>query len=132
MDAGMPDAGAPPPPATCIPSGTAGSGHHNPGMDCMSCHASVPGFQWTVAGTLFGAVSGGTAVSGATIEITDASGAKIDLVTADNGNFFTTQPVVFPLHVRASRCPADISMSSAVDQGSCNSCHGSAFRIHLP
>jgi hypothetical protein len=93
----------------------------------------VQGAQWTVAGTLYAAAGGGDAVSGATIEIRDANGKVFQLVTNDNGNFYTDKPVAFPLKVRASSCPSDLPMMAKPDQGSCNTggCHEDGNRIHL-
>ena len=98
----------------------------------MSGTLSKP-WPW-VAGTLYSAATGGTAVSGATIEVVDSKGKTLKLATANNGNFYTTTAVSFPIKVRASKCPANMAMTGAVSQGSCNAggCHTSAMRIHLP
>lgn len=112
-----------------------GNGHHHPGADCMSCHDGLSANKrWTVAGTLYTTVTGGTAISGASIDIVDAANKKIVLATTDNGNFYTTQPVTFPLTLRASKCPNDAKMNLAATTGSCNanSCHNSTMRVHLP
>jgi hypothetical protein len=101
-------------------------------MNCHKSGGSASGFRWTVAGTLYTTASGGTAVSGATIRVTDANNQVIDLVTASNGNFYTLTSVVLPLHPVASKCPNTATMSSAASSGSCNSCHGSGARVHLP
>jgi hypothetical protein len=109
-----------------------GSGHHNAGDDCMSCHANFGSRTWTVAGTLYTSVTGSAPLGGATIEVIDANGQALRLPTTDNGNFWTTLPVALPLKVRASKCPSNAVMSSTSNTGSCNGCHGSGFRIHLP
>jgi hypothetical protein len=121
---------------------TPSSGFHNPGLSCVqsSCHSkSQKSFgPFTVAGTLYAAVGGGTAVSQATIHLVDGAGKDIKLTTATNGNFFTDQAVTFPITVRASKCPnTDQPMVSTVaaSGGSCNSCHASGSnqgRVHLP
>lgn len=100
-----------------------GSGQHHAGEDCLSCHASLSNAKFTVAGTLF---FDGKAATGATIEIVDCTGKKLALPTADNGNFYTTDAVGFPLTVRASKCPANADMDTKAATGSCNakSCHG--------
>ncbi len=110
-------------------------GHHNPGQNCMSCHnANNPAIpQFTVAGTLFDAPTGGNPVAGATIEVTDSAGAKHAIITSTNGNFYTEQPVPGPLaSPRASGCPDNQVMPGAPTTGSCNSCHNGATKIHLP
>lgn len=123
-------------PITCIPPTlTTGDGNHNAGMDCLSCHGDVTmelDSRWTVAGTLYDTATGTNPLAGATIIVTDADGKELSLVSASNGNFFTTEPVTLPLSVRASACPDDITMSSPATDGSCNTCHTDAMRIHLP
>ena len=123
----------------CIPkSATALDGHHNAGADCLTCHnGNVAGAnKFYVAGTLFTAVTGGTGVAQATIEITDSAGKKLPLVTANAtaiGNFYTEQPVTFPITVRASSCPNTQKMTAAVTGAEgCNSCHNAQMQIHLP
>lgn len=135
-----PDAGSPPPPAdggsgaaACIQAATPpGSGHHNAGANCLGCHNGNGAPLWTAAGTLYS--SSGAALAGATVTIVDATGKSIAIVTAQNGNFWTSEAVKAPLRVKASRCPSVASMS-ATASGACNSCHtstGSPGRIKLP
>jgi hypothetical protein len=110
-----------------------GSGEHNAGQDCLSCHGKVGGAPaWTLAGTLYSAASGGAAVSGATIEVIDANGKRLALRTYANGNFYTNAAVAFPVTVRASKCPSDQTMNEPLNVGSCNSCHNDTMRVHLP
>ena len=136
------DPGGTPPPSggsggsgttACVQAATPpGSGHHNAGANCQSCHTGNGAPLWTAAGTLYS--SGGAAVAGATITIVDATGKSIAIVTAQNGNFWTGEAVTAPLHVRASRCPNTASMSMNAN-GACNSCHTSSAspgRIELP
>ena len=117
---------------------TADSGHHNAGANCnvTGCHGGGGGGPvWTVAGTLYASTAGGTAVKGATITVVDANGATHDLVTAQNGNFYTGEAIPLPATVFASSCPSIANMVSTVSLGSCNSCHvgGSATgAVHLP
>lgn len=131
-----PDAAPPPPPpADCDAEVTSvTSGRHNAGKDCHGCHdgsGSAP--HWYVAGTLYDSVSGTTAISGATVHVTDAAGKQLTLVTSANGNFYTGTAVSYPLEVSISRCPDNAAMSATVPSpGSCNACHDSTFRIHLP
>jgi hypothetical protein len=111
-----------------------GDGHHNPGMDCMDgCH----NHGFTLAGTMFNAVNGSTAVVGATVLVVDANNKTINIVTQNNGNFYTSTAVAFPVTVLATSCPniqpmvATVSGTSVVG---CNQtgCHTSGNRIHLP
>jgi hypothetical protein len=96
---------------------------------------------FTLAGTLYSSASGGAAVSGASITVKDAAGHTFDIVSQMNGNFYTSNPVQFPVTVYASEC--EISQTSQVmtmalqstDRG-CNqsACHTTSGqgRIHLP
>lgn len=108
---------------------SAGTGEHHPGESCGGCHDTMPNAAWTVSGTVFAAA--GVGVAGATIEVVDASGKKLSLVTGDNGNFYTTSAVQMPLTVRSSKCPSNSAMTAKVNAGSCNSCHDSTNPIIL-
>jgi hypothetical protein len=123
----------------CVPKSAAlGDGHHNPGLNCMTCHdgntAGAP--KYFVAGTLYDSVAGTNPVAGATIQITQGA-MKVNLQSQENGNFFTETPVTFPFQTRATGSPTRTPMISAVTAtgGSCNqaACHDTAInRIHLP
>jgi hypothetical protein len=136
---------APPPDASVTPPdaadcdnavATVPSGHHNAGASCLGCHDQPQGASgpFTLAGTLYTAAGSTTTIAGATIRVTDANGVTTRLVTAANGNFWTTSAVAYPVHVAASECPNTTAMVSAVQSSgaSCNSCHSSGSRIHLP
>jgi hypothetical protein len=119
----------------CINLTTAnGDGHHNAGTDCLTCHNGAAAPLFTVAGTLYTSINGGTPIAGATIRLTDGKGTAVDLVTGTNGNFYGTGAVAFPVTARASGCPNDAVMSAQVQStgGSCNGCHGTGNRVHLP
>jgi hypothetical protein len=85
-----------------------------------------------LAGTLYSAATGGTAVSGATVTVTDNNNAVLTLVTGSTGNFYSSSAVAFPASVSVSKCPDTVNMNAQVNSGDCNSCHGSSMRIHLP
>ena len=112
-----------------------GDGHHNPGQDCMNaCH----NHGFTLAGTIYSSPNSNTAVTGATVSVTDANGQKIAIVTQLNGNFYTSQAVAFPVTVNASSCPNIQKMTAQVAQGQGGwnrvGCHttGGQGQIHLP
>lgn len=125
-------------------------GHHNAGMACLQCHDgnTAGANKFTAAGTVYDQLSlaaGAKGLSGVTIEITDANGTKVSVVTASQGaagNFWTDQALVFPLKVRASQCPADRPMTGplaaaanvAAGGGNCSrvGCHDSNMIIHVP
>lgn len=108
-----------------------GDGHHNAGQDCLNgCH----NHGFTLAGTLYDA--GGTnALPGGTITVKDANGAKFDMVAATNGNFYTSQAIVFPISVYASSCPTSSPMTASIASGNggCNKsgCHASGAQGHI-
>lgn len=115
---------------TCSPVVAAnGTGHHNPGQSCLAagCHREGgTGPLFTVGGTLYDRARSGAPVGGGTVVVIDGDGNELELVSATNGNFWTSQPVVFPLLVKASQCPADNPMISLTQTGDCNvaACHG--------
>jgi len=87
-------------------------GHHFPGQDCMgACHDH--GF--TLGGTL---LTKNKAVNpGGVITITDAMQKTISVTAGTNGNFYTSELLVFPLKVYASACPDVAEMVSEVKEG---------------
>jgi hypothetical protein len=130
-------------PATCDQPGPLPNppdGHHNDGLTCMSCHNVPRGpFQpFTIAGTLYADPFGQAPMSQATIHLIDANHNDIKLITAQNGNFFTDQPIAFPVRPRASKCPSiDQEMPDDVNAsgGNCNGCHAvgtNAGAMNLP
>jgi hypothetical protein len=104
---------------------------HGAGTTCISCH-SMYFPPMTVAGTLYADVAGAMPVVGATILVTDSTGATVEMISTLNGNFYTDRAVTPPLAVAASRCPHHLVMPSGATTGECNSCHGYGSRIHLP
>jgi hypothetical protein len=118
-----------------VAAGTLSNGHHNPGQDCMNgCH----NHGFTLAGTLYTTAAGGTPVKGGNVTVVDANGQTFDVVSQQNGNFYTTKPVTFPVKVTASLCPDIKPMSATIPSGSggCNKtgCHtaAAAGRVHVP
>ncbi len=95
--------------AACLPE-------HGPlmaaGQDCLSCHDGNQARLWTVAGTWSG--------QGQQVAITDASGKALTLTTNQVGNFYTAEPVAFPLQVSVDGA----RMSPDPTYGGCNRCHG--------
>jgi hypothetical protein len=124
-----PDAGA----SSCAQPATPPDGHHNAGAQCLTCHdgntTGAP--RWTLAGTLYDP-SNTNPVTGATVTVIDASNTHITMISGNNGNFWTQQTVAFPVHTSASLCPASVAMTATAGVGSCNGCHSSNMRIHLP
>jgi hypothetical protein len=114
------------------PSGTtSGTGSHNAGKNCLSCHS------FTAAGTVYKS-DGTTAYPGAVIRLTTASGGGGTLVaalTADpSGNVYTNASINFGtgLYVTATGTGgATTPMGPAITSGACNNCHTSGNRIKV-
>ncbi len=110
-----------------------------PGQDCMECHGGGAGGDegddarpWTVAGTVYPSAAtadAGAGVRGATISIRDAGGKSFDLRSNRAGNFYSAEPLAFPIAVSVNGSPMDAPVLAG--QGSCNRCHrlGDAGRI---
>ena len=123
---------------TCRDKVTVGldNGRHNPGQNCLQgCHNH--GFY--LAGTIYSSAAGGTPVVGASLTFIDATGFTGHMVSALNGNFWSSLEVVFPVRIIASSCPDIQPMNAMVNaagagcnQNGCHGATGGAGRIHLP
>ena len=96
-----------------------------PGSNCLGCH----GFK--AAGTVF-APDGTTAVANAAVTLVDKNGVTVTRTTNSAGNFYTSSALTFPLQQVTVSKGADTAQMTGVGAGSCNGCHDSTFRIHLP
>ncbi len=83
-----------------------------PGSDCLDCHGGDEAKTWTAAGTWN--------PEGSHVTITDSKGKSFTLRTNRAGNFYTAEPLAFPLSVSVNGTP----MPAAVTYGGCNACHG--------
>ncbi len=93
-----------------------------PGRPCLECHGGGGGEEdavaWTVAGTAIGSMGGH---QGSQVRIQDAAGKSFTLTANQAGNFYTREPVTFPLNVSVD----GNAMPAQVTYGGCNRCHGS-------
>lgn len=89
-----------------------------PGRDCLQCHGAGGAKRWTVAGTTWSGVA--PTAQGARIAITDAGGKSFTLKANQVGNFYSAEPLTFPLTVSVNGKP----MPDPVKYGGCNMCHG--------
>ncbi|MCS6901505.1 MAG: hypothetical protein RMJ98_10315 [Myxococcales bacterium] len=122
--------------------GDDGSPHMHPGRDCIACHTREgEGPRFTIAGTFYGASGQADdcfGASGAVIEVTDAAGKIVSLVSNPAGNFYTKDAVQFPITARVTFNGKTRQMSTPVSTGACNSCHtvqgaqGAPGRIAFP
>jgi hypothetical protein len=85
-----------------------------PGADCLRCHDGDRAKRWTAAGTWGG--------QGNTVAIQDAGGKAFTLTTNQVGNFYTAEPLTFPLQVAVNGTSMPGGLS-AQQGGSCNRCH---------
>lgn len=87
-----------------------------PGDDCLHCHGGgeEDARSWTVAGTWGG--------QGNQVFIRDAQGKSFTLHTNQVGNFYTAEPLAFPLEVAVNG--ASMPGGVAAAEASCNRCHG--------
>jgi YD repeat-containing protein len=89
-----------------------------PYSDCMECHAGGDAPHWTVAGTWDR--------RGQQVGITDANGKTFTRHTNLAGNFWTSEPVTFPLRVSVD----GVAMSDLVQASSRGSCNLAACHPH--
>jgi hypothetical protein len=127
--------------------GDRGSASMNPGLACISCHATTGGEapSFTVAGTLFptahepdlcNGVSG--AVTGAQVVIVGADGQSTTLTPNAAGNFSYAGAIALPFQAKVVYQGRERLMTARQTVGDCNSCHtqaganGAPGRIILP
>jgi hypothetical protein len=90
-----------------------------PGSNCMECHGGAGGGgeedgpRWTVAGTWDR--------QGNKVHVQDANGKAFTLSANKAGNFWSAEPVAFPLRVSVD----GQAMPGTISTGSCNAagCH---------
>jgi YD repeat-containing protein len=88
-----------------------------PGSDCLGCHGGGgegEARRWTVAGTW--------TAQGQHVAIVDAAGKSFSLHTNQAGNFWSAEPVTFPLRVSVDGAAMATAVTAA--DASCNRCHG--------
>jgi hypothetical protein len=89
-----------------------------PFQDCTGCHSSSGNAKaWTVAGTWR---------KGVTVSVTDANGKTVDVHGNDAGNFYTREPLAFPLTVAVDGAlmkDSGTGATIALYYGGCNACH---------
>lgn len=110
---------------------------HRPGQPCLVCHDGALGDpqRFTLAGTIYETLGSTTPAAGATVVVTDATGAKHELpATNAAGNFYVTPGQLdpaFPLQitVRGSQGQSVVMQSLVLGNGtvepdgSCAGCH---------
>ncbi len=112
-------------PSACVP---ARGPQMEPGSDCMECHGPGAHYAWTAAGTVYPARNSpdDQGRGHVYIELTDADGKTVSMESNPAGNFYTSEPLRFPLTASARRGEVRYLMATPVPAqslGSCNSCH---------
>jgi hypothetical protein len=110
-----------------------------PGEDCLRCHGrgeadDEDGPTWTVAGTVYPSETTedpGAGVRGATISVRDANGKSFDLRSNRAGNFYSAEPLAFPIEVAVNGRGGHRQPTPLAD-GSCNRCHRPGVEGRLP
>jgi hypothetical protein len=122
--------------AACVPEE---SPLMRPGQDCMSCHAGQQ-MPWTVAGTVYDAYDAdeNAGLEAAVVTVKDAEGRTLHLRSNPAGNFFTAEPLVFPVEVEVLKDGRRFAMGMPAPHGACNACHtaegegGAPGRVAVP
>ncbi len=98
----------------------------NPGQDCVDCHASGEGPDYTLAGTVMGDYDDEDDCNGVedvVVSITDADGNSFSLTSNAAGNFYTNDDIAMPYTVVIEKDGATREMSGEQEDGACNRCH---------
>jgi hypothetical protein len=124
--------------ALVIASASAGGCYNakmDPGTRCGSCHGGHAK-SFGAAGTIYASAhpDAPEGIEGARIDVTDAKGNHVTMMSNSVGNFVVTRRLEPPYRVMVTRGEAVAVMTTAPN-GDCNSCHtatGSPGRIHIP
>jgi hypothetical protein len=119
---------------------TAESATMFPGVDCTQCHKPGTFPHWTAAGTIYldRAAAADQGEPGVVVHLTDSLGKTLALTTNEVGNFYTAEPLEFPIHVEVERLGQRLPMPIPTPRGGCNGCHnqppqnGAPGRIYAP
>lgn len=114
---------------------------HNTGQNCMNCHNSEGDGEgiFSIAGSVYDTTQINPFPNANVILYTgpNGSGNVVKNIEVDEyGNFFTTESISFENELFVSVLNpngTETFMSIPVENGECNSCHGSsAVRIYIP
>ena len=104
------------------------------GCISTSCHdGSSAGPAYTIAGALYDQrAMGGEPLAGAKVYVKDADGKVVEMTTAMNGFFYSTEAVNGTLSTVATGCP-DLTPMLGFANGNCNvsQCHGENTKAYL-
>jgi len=111
-------------------AGLQGTPTMDPGQDCLLCHVAngqASDRIWTASGTIYaGSPLAPTApgLFNAEILILDSANRALTLRSNGAGNFYTAEPLTYPIHVSAQIGGQRFQMQESPPEGvSCNRCH---------
>jgi hypothetical protein len=102
---------------------------HRPGQPCLTCHGGEgPGSPtFSVGGTVFSALRGGSPVPGAAVQFEDFAGVTGTVITNEAGNFYITPrqwTPTYPFETSVVLGNVTKQMQTHVGRsGSCADCH---------
>jgi hypothetical protein len=101
--------------------------NHRPGQPCLICHDGTTAPQWSIGGTIYGVLGSTAALSGATVNLTDANLSTFSVTSNDVGNFYVEasrwQPT-YPVKVAVTYGSTTATMTTIIGRdGSCAGCH---------
>ena len=96
-----------------------------PGTDCLDCHRVDGDAEsvFSIAGTITTSPLCPDPVEGAIVHVLDDAGVAVELVSNEEGNFFTTEALVPPFIVSVERDGHVLPMEFPASHGSCGGCH---------
>jgi hypothetical protein len=111
--------------------GNEGNADMNPGLACVSCHATTGGEApiYTIAGTVYPTSHepdecyGAAGSSGVQVVITSADGSTLTLTPSGAGNFYSTAALALPFQAKVVYMGRERAMLESQSTGDCNSCH---------
>jgi hypothetical protein len=120
--------------------GTEGSALMEPGMTCVSCHATTGGEapRFAVAGTVYPTAhepdlcNGASGANGARVVITGANGASVTLTPNAAGNFSYEGTIATPYSAKVTYMGRERAMGATQTSGDCNACHTQAGAMSAP
>lgn len=108
-----------------------------PGRDCISCHASGEGPQFITAGTVYVKIdekNDDFGVEGVTVQLTDAKGTVLTMVTNIAGNFMSAKraALAMPYTAKVIFKNAENAMATPQSNGNCMLCHSASGSSGAP
>ena len=97
-----------------------------PGSDCLACHS--PGGddeadRFSVGGTVFSDLDGGSLSQGVIVRVTDANGEVVEMTTNSAGNFYSSRDLEPPMTAEVEVGGRVERMATEISYGGCASCH---------